>query len=161
MSLIVRAVVVFVLLALPVKAAAQSPPSFGQLSGKDGCIVATSETYYEDCGRAAALDTPLALILSPDDKQLYVVGTKGLVTFNRAADTGGGGLCEDRRGGKCGKQTKRELGQADAIRMGHYDGLETWFTRGKPGATPVAPVQERFWFRPLGRRAGARRLTSV
>jgi len=88
MSLIVRAVVVFVLLALPVKAAAQSPPSFGQLSGKDGCIVATSETYYEDCGRAAALDTPLALILSPDDKQLYVVGTKGLVTFNRAADTG-------------------------------------------------------------------------
>ena len=50
------------------------------------------------------------------------------------ADTGGGALRECRRGGKGGEQAKREPGQPDAVRMGHYSGLGDMMTAGRPPA---------------------------
>jgi DNA-binding beta-propeller fold protein YncE len=83
-------------------AAAQTAPSFAQLTGEQGCLVPEGlpEDEFEPpqgCGATPGLGTPRSLLVSPDGGQVYVVGagdarfgTNGVSVFAR--DPGSGAL---------------------------------------------------------------------
>src|SRR4051812_49059852 len=76
------------LLVLPGVASAQS---FAPMTGAAGCVVAEGATTDEStaqCTKAKALGTVSKIVVSPDDKQVYVASTTSILTFARSADTG-------------------------------------------------------------------------
>src|SRR5690348_13600364 len=96
------AVLALVLFAVcPVAARAQS---FAQLSGEAGCLLQTGvdldEIYFNygaptGCGRAPALISARAAVVSPDQRNVYVTsgggitdGSNGVLTLDRDGATG-------------------------------------------------------------------------
>jgi DNA-binding beta-propeller fold protein YncE len=89
-------------LLAPGSALAQSggSSSFSQLAGERGCVtqeppLPSNDDPLEGCARGRALISPLAVAVSPDDKQVYVAsggtplsGSNAIATFTRAGDSG-------------------------------------------------------------------------
>jgi hypothetical protein len=94
----IRALALLIPLLLPAAAAAQDPPSFAQLEGAAGCLIAPGEIEEEpvDCGEAPALAEAKDVVLTPDGAQVVVAGGNdgyegpdGLAVLKRDAQTGG------------------------------------------------------------------------
>jgi DNA-binding beta-propeller fold protein YncE len=89
-------------LLVPGSAPAQSggSSSFSQLAGERGCVtqeppLPLGDDPLEGCARARGLLRPQAVVVSPDDKQVYLgsgispgSGSNAIVTFTRAGESG-------------------------------------------------------------------------
>jgi DNA-binding beta-propeller fold protein YncE len=94
----IRALALLIPLLLPAAAAAQTPPSFSQLTGPPGCLIAPGfgEEEPVDCGEAPALAEAKEVAVTPDGAQVVVAGGNdgyegpdGLAVLKRDPQTGG------------------------------------------------------------------------
>ena len=76
-------------------ASAVEPSAFSQLSGASGCLMQIDYEVDHGCSRVGGLADAQGVMLSPDDRFVYVAsggtlseGSNGVVYFSRDARTG-------------------------------------------------------------------------
>ena len=93
----IRALAVLLPLLLPAAAAAQTPPSFGQIAGPPGCLIAPDELEEDlECAPAPGLAEANDLALTPDGAQVALAGARdgyegpdGIAVLKRDPQSGG------------------------------------------------------------------------
>jgi DNA-binding beta-propeller fold protein YncE len=119
--------------ALPSAAVAKGPRvgALTQLSGKDGCVVASTKTR-PGCATARALEGPGpflgsdAIAVSPDGRNVYVAAAKSdaIVTFTRNASTG---------------RLTQPSGKAGCVAAGAANGCARGIALREPNSVAVSP----------------------